>query len=79
MPADPPAKEVATFAGDINGGDFFGVSWLKAATAATAMARYKISKRLRSAEFIPILLNVYSTLYLTRPDANGLHHTAQPY
>jgi hypothetical protein len=76
MPADSLGEVVAAFAGASIGGDFFGVSWLKAVTAATVIARYKISKRLRSAEFIPILLNVYSTLYLTRPDAKGLHHTA---
>jgi len=48
---------VATFAGAFLGGAFLAVSWLKTDPAATAIDRHKMSKRLRNAEFIPILLN----------------------
>src|ERR1700720_3998938 len=51
--AEVPAEETAVLPGAFFGGAFFGDSWLKTDTVRTATVRHKISKRLRSAEFIP--------------------------
>src|SRR5713226_744508 len=77
--ADPFAEGTATFAGAFFGGAVFTVSWLKTDTAAMATDRHKINRRLRSAEFIPILLNNCLTLYETQPKAMGLHRIAKHY
>jgi len=45
----------------------------------TATNRDKITKRLRSAEFIPILLNDCSTPYQTRLEVIRLHRIAKHY
>jgi hypothetical protein len=75
--ADLSAEGEANFAGAFWGGVFSDVSWLKTDPAAPAMDRQKINKRLRSTEFIQILLNDSPTPYQTQLAVIGLHRIAK--
>jgi hypothetical protein len=78
--ADASVEKGAAIAEAFFGGAFVAESWPKTATAAAVMDRHKISKRLRSAEFIPILLNVLNdvpTPYQTQLAVIGLHRIAK--
>src|SRR5580692_4793078 len=77
--ADSSALAEAAFTGVFFGGVFFAVSWLKTDTAATVTDRHKISKRLRSAEVIPILLDDCPTPYQTQRRVTGLLRITKHY
>jgi hypothetical protein len=82
MAADVSVEAGAVIAEVFLGGAFVVVSWPKTDTAAAVMDRPNISKYLRSAEFIPILLNVLNdvpTPYQTQLAVIGLHRIAKHY
>jgi hypothetical protein len=60
-------------------GAFFATSWLKTVPAATTTDKHKINKRLRSADFIPSLLNNVPISYKTQQSAIQMHCTLQNY